>query len=249
MTTRLSIQPRKALIILLSIALLMSVLAVVGILVEMTFDVETDGKDGNPYIWPIVRQFSFVEEGNIANFYQGLQLVFASVLLLVIWRGKVQRREPFRGHWLVLAGIFLFLGMDEIAQIHETTIAIEIVTYRGHEGDKTSWFWVYLPLAAIFGLSYLRFLRRLPRRIAGLMMASGMIYIMGVVVLEKFVNWYAGKHSDGSIGYLILDNLSEFTEGAGIALFIYTLLTYLAETGEEIAFRLTQTPDRERASG
>jgi amino acid transporter len=154
MNTTFTITPRKAGIFLGIVAVVMSALAITGDLIELFFDSE---HSGNPFIWPIARQFNFVEEGNIANFYQGLQLVLAAVLLLIVWRGKVQRKEPHRTHWLVLGCIFLFLGTDEVAQIHETTIANTIANLRHHESDKTGWFWIYLPLLAIFGLSYIRF--------------------------------------------------------------------------------------------
>ena len=238
MNTTFTIQPRKAGIFLGIIAVVMSALAITGDLLELKFDSGGEHGASNPFIWPFARQFNFVEEGNLANFYQGLQLVLAAVLLLVVWRGKVVRKEPVRGHWLALGLIFLFLGADEVAQIHETTIANTIANLRHHESDKTGWFWVYLPLLAVFGLSYIPFLLRLPRRIAVLMMISGCIYVGGAVGVEKFVNWFAGKYGDDTIGYVLIDNLGEFMESTGIALFVYTILCYIAHEGKEIAFRI-----------
>lgn len=242
MTTTFTLKPRKVGIVLGLVAVLMSVLAVIGDSVELKYDSPDARSEGNTFIWPIARQFNFVEEGNLANFYQGLQLVLASVLLFVIWRGKVQRRETFRGHWLALAIIFLFLGTDEVAQIHETTIANTIATLRHHESDKTGWFWVYVPVLAIFGAAYIPFLRHLSGKIAVLFMVSGTIYVSGAVLMEKFVNWFAGKYGDDTIGYILIDNLSEFMESTGIALFVYTLVAYLAKSGTEIRFRLGEEP-------
>ena len=242
MTTTFTLKPKKVGIILGIIAVLMSVLAVIGDSVLLKYDGPDARNGGSTIIWPIARQFNFVEEGNIANFYQGLQLVLASVLLFMIWRGKVQRREPFRGHWLALAIIFLFLGTDEVAQIHETTIANTIAALRHDESDKTGWFWVYVPLLAIFGAAYIPFLRHLSGKIAVLFMVSGTIYVSGAVVMEKFVNWFAGKYGDETIGYILIDNLSEFMESTGIALFVFTLVSYLAASGTEIRFRLGEEP-------
>ena len=246
--TTFTLSPRKAGIVLGILAVVMSALAVTGDMLERTFDDAPEREDGNPYIWPFARQFNFVQEGNIANFYQGLQLVLAAVLLLVIWRGKAQRREPQRSQWFVLGMIFIFLGVDEVAQIHETTIANTIAALRGKESDKTGWFWIYLPVLAAFGLYFIPFLRRLPRRIATLFVLSGSLYIGGAIVMEKFCNWFAKKYGDG-LGYLFLDNFSEFMESAGIALFIYTLLLYLATTGEDVRFQFVQSPDPGRKDG
>ena len=231
-----TISPRKAGILLAVIAVVMSALAITGDLLELNLDSGRDGKSA-PWLWPFARQFNFVEEGNLANFYQGTQLVLAAVILLVIWRGKKQAGGKFRGHWLALGCIFVFLGCDEVAQIHETTIANTVALFRHKEEGKTGWMIVYLPLLAAFGLAYLPFLRHLPRRIALLMMASGCIYVGGAVGVEKFVNRFAEKYGDATVGYVLIDNLGEFMESTGIVLFIYTLLSYLALQQSGISFR------------
>ena len=236
-----AISPRKAGIFLGIVAIIMSTLAIIGDLLELKLD---SGRDGSSalWLWPFARQFNFVEEGNLANFYQGTQLVLAAVILLIIWRGKKQAGGAFRGHWLALGLIFVFLGCDEVAQIHETTIAntVSLLRHRltGHDPDgKTEWLFLYLPLLAVFGLSYISFLKHLPGRIAVLMMVSGCIYVGGAVGVEKFVNWFAEKYGDDTVSYVLIDNLGEFMESTGIALFIYTLLSYLALQAGEISFR------------
>ncbi len=242
--TTFTIAPRKAGIFLGVLAIVMSVLAITFDLLELKFDKGRDG-EGPLWLWPIARQFNFVEEGNLANFYQGVQLVLAAVILLTIWRWKKQAGGAFRGHWLALGCIFIFLGCDEVAQIHETTIANTIALLRtwltGHEPTgKTGWMFLYLPLLAAFGLAYLPFLRHLPRRIAALMMASGGIYGGGALAMEKFANSFAEKYGDDTVGYVLIDNLSEFMESTGIALFIFTLLSYLALQGSGISFRFSK---------
>ena len=239
MNISFTISPRKAGIFLGIIAVVMSVLAITADLLELKLDSGRDGASA-PWLWPFARQFNFVEEGNLANFYQGTQLVLAAVILLVIWRGKKQSGGAFRGHWLALGCIFVFLGADEVAQIHETTIANTVALLRHKESDKTGWFFVYLPLLAVFGLSYISFLRHLPGRIAVLMMVSGCIYVGGAVGVEKFVNWFATKYGDDTVGYMLMDNLGEFMESTGIVLFIYTLLSYIALQTGEISFRFSK---------
>ncbi len=234
--TTFTISPRKAGIFLGLLAVVMSVLAITFDLLELKFDQGRDG-EGVLWLWPIARQFNFVEEGNLANFYQGLQLILAAVILLVIWRAKRQSGGEFRWRWFTLGCIFIFLGCDEVAQIHETTIANTVALLRGGEKGKTGWMFLYLPLLAVFGLAYVPFLRHLPRRIALLMMASGGIYIGGAVGVEKVVNWFADKFGDDTVGYVLIDNLGEFMESTGIALFIFTLLSYLALERCGITFR------------
>ena len=234
MTTTFTLNPRKVGMFLGVLSVVMSALAITGDLLELHFDSGGELGASNPFIWPFARQFNFVEEGNLANFYQGFQLALAAVLLFTIWRGKARSGEPMKGRWLALGLIFLFLGADEVAQIHETTVANTIAGLRQDESDKTGWFWLYLPLLAVFGLSYIPFLRHLPGKIAVLFMGAGSIYVGGAIGVEKFVNWYAGQCGDDNVGYVLLDNLGEFMESTGIALFVYALVSYLAFSGTEI---------------
>ena len=230
MKTLLVLSPRKIGIVLGIIAVCMSAAAVIG-------DVAMDRVHSDA-VWPIARQFNFVEEGNIANYYQGIQLLLNSALLLLIWSVKKQDKSAYRWHWLALAWIFLFLSCDEVAQIHETTVAVLVAGAREDESGKTGWFWIYLPALVVFGAAYVPFLKRLPRRTAVLFVVSGCIYIGGVVVMERVANWFAETYGDETLGYVLIDNFSEFMESAGMALFAYTLLSYLAAEAPEIVLHL-----------
>ena len=230
MKTLLVLSPRKIGIVLGIIAVCMSVAAVLG-----DFAMARVHSDA---VWPIARQFNFVEEGNFANYYQGAQLLLNSGLLLLIWSVQRQARAAGSWRWLVLAGAFLFLSADEVAQIHETTVAVLIAGARQNEEGKTGWFLIYLPALAIFAAAYIPFLKRLPRRTAVLFVVSGCIYIGGVVVMERVANWFAETYGDETLGYVLIDNFSEFMESAGMALFAYTLLSYLAAEAPEIVLHL-----------
>ena len=233
--TTLVLSPRKIGIFLGALAVCMSVAAVIGDF--CTLKIHSDN------VWPIARQFNFVEEGNLANYYQGLQLLLNSALLVAIWSAKKQAGAVHCGHWLALAGIFLFLSCDEVAQIHETTVSLLLAGARDQESGKTGWFWIYLPLLVVFGVTYIPFLKRLPRRTALLFVVSGCIYAGGAVGIEKIVNWFAETYGDNTAGYVLIDNLGEFMESSGMALFAYTLLSYLAAESAEISLHLRGTAD------
>lgn len=232
MKTNLVFSPRKIGIILGILAVCMSVAALIGDFVAAR--AHTD------HVWPIVRQFDFIQEGNIANYYQSTQLLLNCALLLLIWSVKKQNQAAGRWHWLALAGIFLFLSCDEAAQIHETTVAVLVADAREQEAGKTGWFRIYLPLLALAGAAYIPFLRRLPRRTALLFVVSGGLYVGGVAGMERLANWAAETFGDESFGYVLIDNLSELMESAGMALFAYTLLAYLAVESGEVVIRLRQ---------
>lgn len=87
------------------------------------------------------------------------------------------------------------------------------------------------------------FLKSLPRRSAILFLLSGSIYLGGVVAMERVANWFAETPGDETLGYVLTDNFSEFMESAGMALFAYTLLSYLAAESAEVVIRLRPETD------
>ena len=143
----------------------------------------------------------------------------------------------------MLAGAFLFLSCDEVAQIHETTVAVLVAGAQEKEEGKTGWFWAYLPVLAVFAAAYVPFLKGLPRRSAILFVLSGSIYLGGVVAMERVANWFAETPGDETLGYVLTDNFSEFMESAGMALFAYTLLSWLAAESAEVVIRLRPETD------
>ncbi len=108
-------------------------LAVTGLLLMLlNFSANIYGHyyDGDQ-IWPVSRQFDFSEEGNFANWYQSVTLLFCSVLLLAN-AAAVNRGAPFRKHWIGLALVFLLVSIDEAAQVHETTVSPLLSLLKPH---------------------------------------------------------------------------------------------------------------------
>jgi hypothetical protein len=86
-------------------------------------------------------------------------------------------------------------------------------------------------IVALVGLFYLRFLLALPRRFQVLCAASGAIFLGGAVAAEWVGSEIARRRpgDDASWAYQLQVIVEEGLEMAGIALFIYALLVYLAE--------------------
>ena len=78
----LSISPKACGIVLATFAVMMNLAATVA-------DIVTQ-RVRNENMWPVCRQFTFTTEGNLANLYQGLQLLFCAALLMLIWRMVTQ---------------------------------------------------------------------------------------------------------------------------------------------------------------
>ena len=101
-------------------------LVLVGIgltLINLGFSIYSQSHDSDP-AWPISRQFDFSEEGNFGNGYQ-------SVTLLLVANAYAQGPSGrFKRHWIGLACIFLFVSIDEAAQVHETTVSPLLAQFR-----------------------------------------------------------------------------------------------------------------------
>ena len=102
--------PRKILAILLVIIGFLLFANLMGIVSKFVF--------GHDWVYGLIDLFDFNTEENVPTLYSSLQLVFASLLLLVI--GTKHRSEGYAYvPWLVLSILFLFLAVDETAQLHE----------------------------------------------------------------------------------------------------------------------------------
>lgn len=87
-------------------------------------------------LWPITRQFDFSEEGNYANWYESVTLLLCAVLLATIASVTKKMGGRYRRHWIGLAVVFLFVSIDEAAQIHETTVSILVAQVRHYFREK-----------------------------------------------------------------------------------------------------------------
>jgi len=83
-------------------------------------------------------------------------------------------------HWWVLAGALALISLDEVAQKHKTLSA-----YLDYSGVLFySWVIPAGIFVALFGLSYVRFLLRLARRLGHRLDTAGAVYVVGLLALE-----------------------------------------------------------------
>src|SRR5690348_9847197 len=58
-------------------------------------------------------------EQNIPTWYTSALLLACSLLLAVISAGARAKNDPFTNHWRGLAVAFLYISLDEVAELHE----------------------------------------------------------------------------------------------------------------------------------
>lgn len=187
------------------------------------------GDDGlhHYHLRTIIEQFDLDGENNLPNYYQSVSMLFCAWLLLVISDMKKKIKDRYLGHWRFLAVVFLFLSMDESAQLHE--MIIEPLRDALHTSGAFYFAWVIpgLIFVTIMGLAYLPFVWKLPSRTKWLFILAGMIYLNGALGLEMVGGYLMKIYGKDSSQYVIETIAEESLEMLGILIFINALMGYL----------------------
>ena len=172
-------------------------------------------------------KFDLDAEGNIPTFYSFLALLFSSVLLGAIAHVKILDNDRYKKNWKILSFIFLYLSLDEIGQLHED------LTYPMQKLLHPTGFlyaaWI-VPIgfiAAIFALSYSKFLFHLPVSTKKLFIAAAALYIGGAMGVEMLGGYVASTTGQKNVFYVIVITLEESLEMLGIVIFIHALISYI----------------------
>jgi hypothetical protein len=199
--------------------------------------IQSGGQDG--WIAPL---FDFDREGNFPSWYNSILFVLAAWISWINskYASRHDRRQSL--YWAIVAAVLLILSVDELVALHELLPSV-----RSSEGlVNFGWVTILGPVAAVFGLSFVPFLLRLPRRVAFCLIASGAVYVTGAVVLEVIGGQIAEKivlvpRSEmlpdhwltiaRNRFYLLEVALEESFEQCGLILYIYGAMTYLSQAG------------------
>ena len=183
------------------------------------------GDDSHSYI----KLFDFNQESNVPTFFSSVLLFLASLLLFYI--GLVHQSQECRltRYWQGLAAGFLYMAIDESAQIHEVVNGLIQMKFKLTGFFHYGWVIPFGIIALVVGIIYLlKFMPFLPERIRKLFWISGSIYVLGAIGFEML----GGKldESGGSeILYAVLYTFEESFEMLGVGLFIYAILVYVEE--------------------
>lgn len=185
------------------------------------------GGGGETAVVTLIDLLSVNVEESIPTWFSTLLLFATAVLLFFIWGVKRRQQAALTPYWLGLAITFVYLSMDEGAAIHETVVDPLSQAFNPTGYLTFAWQIIFFPLVLLFALIYLRFLWRLPRRTAKLMVAAGIVYVGGAVFIEAISanQWYL--HDGVTFRYLAIATVEEWFEMLGATLMIYTLLDYV----------------------
>lgn len=228
-----AINPRRIGIILGILALYF---AAQSLVVEYVQDQVADSDVNDSFILAI-DLFSVNAEQTIPTWYAATNLFVAAVVLWLITAAKRASRERYVRYWAGLATGFVYLSVDEGAVIHEVLADWMQTEFQFTGYLAFAWQVVAVPLVIVLGLLYLRFVFHLPVHTRNRLIAAGVLYVGGTVLLDAVSanQWDA----DGAITlrYLAIGTLEELCEMLGVVLLIYTLLAYIVEMRYAFAFQ------------
>lgn len=216
----IDISPRKVLLILLTMIGILLCANILGIVSTHVF--------GHGRVFGLIDLFDFNTETNIPTMYSSLQLILASLLLFFIGAKLRSNDEKFVS-WLFLALIFLYLAVDETAQIHERIATLIHSAYEPTGLLYFAWVIPYGLALLAFVIAFSGFLFRLPRKVTHRFIASGTVYITGAIGFEMLGGRHFESNGPNNVIFAVYYTCEELLEMLGIALFIYALLAYAAD--------------------
>ncbi|MBT3334592.1 MAG: hypothetical protein HN394_24065 [Rhodospirillaceae bacterium] len=181
----------------------------------------------------LVRLFNMVMECNIPNWYASALLLACAGLLTAIVLATPPGKGAYRGHWLALALIFVYISIDETVQLHE--LINRPLRHTFDLGGMLYYAWVIpaCAIVAVLAVAYWRFLGALSAPTRRLFVLAAVVYVGGALGTEFFVNHWVSIYGTDPV-YGMLNIVQETMELSGLAVFFVALLGYLQETFGEL---------------
>jgi len=195
---------------------------------------------GHDVVYGLIRLFYVDYENNIPSYFSASLLLLVALLLALITALKQAAHAAYGFQWALLSFTFLSMAIDEAASLHE----LLIVPMRGLLGQQArgifffAWVIPGIAVAMIFGMSYLKFLLHLPTKTRWRFVIAATLYLGGALGMELIGGRYAASHGMENLAYSMTATVEESLEMAGVIVFIYALLNYIADNYQEIRLRL-----------
>ncbi len=172
--------------------------------------------------------FNLDTENNIPTFFQAILIIFSAFFIFFILKSNIAKEKIPKHYWITLFIMFLFMGSDEIIQIHERMgiIVNRFYDYTTHGIFTFSWVIIGCIIALIFIIYFTFLLIKIDKRIRTILIISAFLYLFGSIIMEMIDGFYYDKFGNDFI-YQLLTTLEESAEMFGIALFIKALIKYI----------------------
>lgn len=237
-TGRITLNPHAILRVLAGIALFL-------LFCHVTLQL-TSFLTGHPSIYGLVHLFNLDAEDNLPSAFSTLLLLLSSLLLTVI--ARLKWNQAMVGYWVVLAVGFMLMAADEEFSFHEELIEpVRAILGTSNLGIfYFAWVLPAIALVTIIGLSFLKFLIRLPRKTASRFIVAGALYVGGCIGMELAGGRYDELHGQDNLTYIGIATSEESLEMLGVIVFIWSLLDYMTDTFGEVEIELKRKADKRK---
>lgn len=191
-------------------------------------------------VYKRIAMFDFDYEKNVPSLYSALAILLCAMILWCIAVFKQREDASFKNHWLFLAIVFTYLGVDEALALHEEVgdLVEDLDLFDADGFLFFAWVVPYSILMLLFIISYARFVFSLPRQTMLLFIFSGGLFLTGAFGFEVFSARQADFKGFDTVAYHVLYTFEELCEMIGIALFCFALLGYIKNELGDIHFSL-----------
>jgi hypothetical protein len=199
-----------------------AILLIVHILFYLVYFI---GGVENTIFLKLLALFDLNQEQNLPTLYSTINLLISSLLLVLIALNEEKRRK--RKMWWGMAVIFLYIGVDEFATIHEglANHLLPNMTFTGFL--KFSWVVIFAPVVLIIVAIYARHIFSLPKRIRNRIILAGAIFVTSGLIIEMIGAKINSIMGTDNIYYVTSFTIEETGELIGILIFIHALVEYL----------------------
>lgn len=194
---------------------------------------------GHTSLYGIVRIFNVDNECNIPTFFSTLLLLFAALLLVIITVVEKNRTASHVLYWTTLSIVFFCMAIDETCSFHERLcrLTVKLLGDVNHGIFYFAWVIPGMALVLVLALFFLRFLLHLPPKTRRAFLMAAILYLGGAIGFELIGGRYVELHRSGNLTYTMIATVEESLEMAGVIVFIWALLVYIAGNYKEVRFK------------
>lgn len=167
-------------------------------------------------------------EANLPSAFSGGLLLLSALILGALALAKRQTADRFALYWGFLSAVFVYLAVDEIARLHDNTIAPmrRLMDFDGVL--RFAWVVPYALAVLLVFLSSLRFLAHLPAAIRWRFVLAGGLYVGAALGMELVQGYTDSRFGDLGFVSALSIGFEELMEMLGVVVFVHALLSYIA---------------------
>ena len=186
-------------------------------------------KIDNPDRFDFIQMIDLDQEANLPTLFSSTLLLISAFLFYLLAKVSKQSKKEQYKYWLGLSLVFVFLGFDESATIHETLgdFTEQYVQATGYL--HYPWVISYSILVVVLGLLYLRFFLKMERKLFWSFMKAATIFLSGAIGFELLGANEASLHGSDTMLYCYYYTIEESLEMFGVIFLINILLTLLED--------------------